>query len=237
MADTRNYNIWVGEPQLPPHTVDVGLCTEPNLELMTQLQPSLILCSNGYGLPPEKLQRIAPIMGFDLNRGDGKPLSAARWRSAKNSLFLEVMEQLGLTNAWQGETKFWGSAVIGIERLTHLRDVEAICFDHNNDTDMAQLARSRCGRHCPLCAPDAFSACRRSGITVQPVGAALCSRAGTRAGDALMCQRIFPVLLTALFLLAQLLSVINLRAALPTAQWSQALTAPDLNNIDQMLFY
>ena len=78
VADTRNYNIWVGEPPLPPQTVDVGLRTEPNLELMTQLHPSLILCSNGYGPPPEKLKRIAPIMGFDLNRGDGKPLSAAR---------------------------------------------------------------------------------------------------------------------------------------------------------------
>lgn len=195
VADTRNYNIWVGEPPLPPQTLDVGLRTEPNLELMTQLQPSLILCSNGYGPPPEKLKRIAPIMGFDLNRGDGKPLSAARdslrvlarriGREAeaeahlqlldrelaaarqrlapyaarpvllmslmdsrhalafgKNSLFLEVMEQLGLTNAWQGETNFWGSAVIGIERLAHLRDVETICFDHANDADMAQLSRS-----------------------------------------------------------------------------------------------
>lgn len=195
VADTRNYNIWVGEPPLPPHTLDVGLRTEPNLELMTQLQPSLILCSNGYGPSPDKLRRIAPIMGFDLNRGDGRPLSAARdslralaarigreaeaeahlqmldrelaaarqrlapWAArpillmslmdsrhalafGKNSLFLEVMEHLGLTNAWQGETNFWGSAVIGIERLAHLRDVEAICFDHDNDADMAQLSRS-----------------------------------------------------------------------------------------------
>lgn len=195
VADTRNYNVWVGQPPLPPHTVDVGLRTEPNLELMTQLQPSLILCSNGYGPSPEKLQRIAPIMGFDLNRGDGKPLSAARdslralaariGREAeaeahlqqldqalaaarqrlashakrpvllmslmdsrhalvfgKNSLFLEVMEHLGLTNAWQGETNFWGSAVTGIERLAYLRDAEAICFDHDNDGDMAQLGGS-----------------------------------------------------------------------------------------------
>ncbi len=78
VADTRNYNIWVGKPPLPSHKVDFGLCTEPNLKLMTQLQPSLILCSNGCGPSPEKLRGIAPIMGFDLNRGDGKPLSAAR---------------------------------------------------------------------------------------------------------------------------------------------------------------
>ncbi len=207
VADTRNYNVWVGEPPLPPHTIDVGLRIEPNIELMTQLQPSLILCSNGYRPPPEKLQRISPIMCFDLNRGDGKPFSAARdslralatrigseaeahlqmldrelaaarqrlapyaqrpillmslmdSRNAlafgKNSLFLEVMEQLGLTNAWQGETNFWGSAVMGIERLAHLRDV-------------------------------------------------YCSRAGTHAGDALMRHRYFPaVLLGLLFVLALL---------------------------------
>ena len=195
VADVHNYNIWVGEPSLPAGVVDVGLRTEPNLELMAQMQPSLILCSNGYGPSKEKLMRIAPIMGFDLNSGDGKPfstaraslrqlasrlglsaeaeqhlravdneLAAARQRLAphagrtlllmslldsrhaitfgKNSLFLEVMTLLGLKNAWQGETNFWGSAVVGIEQLAHLGDVDAICFDHDNEADMQQLMRS-----------------------------------------------------------------------------------------------
>lgn len=195
VADVHNYNIWVGEPSLPAGVVDVGLRTEPNLELMAQMQPSLILCSNGYGPPKEKLMRIAPIMGFDLNSGDGKPfstaraslrqlasrlglsteaeqhlravdneLAAARQRLApyagrtlllmslldsrhaitfgKNSLFLEVMTLLGLKNAWRGETNFWGSAVVGIEQLANLGDVDAICFDHDNEADMQQLMRS-----------------------------------------------------------------------------------------------
>ena len=195
VADLHNYNIWVGEPSLPAGVVDVGLRTEPNLELMAQMQPSLILCSNGYGPSKEKLMRIAPIMGFDLNSGDGKPfstaraslrqlaaqlglssraeqhlrtvdseLAAARQRLApyagrtlllmslldsrhaitfgKNSLFLEIMTLLGLKNAWQGETNFWGSAVIGIEQLAPLSDVDVICFDHDNEADMQQLMRS-----------------------------------------------------------------------------------------------
>ena len=51
-----------------------------------------------------------------------------------------------------------------------------------------------------------------------------------------MRHRYFPAaLLSLLFLLALLLSVINLRAALPSAQWAQALLSPDLNNIDQAL--
>ncbi|KAF6657402.1 Fe(3+)-hydroxamate ABC transporter substrate-binding protein FhuD [Enterobacteriaceae bacterium EKM102V] len=195
VADLHNYNIWVGEPPLPAGVTDVGLRTEPNLELMVQMQPSLILCSNGYGPSKEKLMRIAPIMGFDLQSGDGKPLTAARAslrqlaarlgvseraeqhlrevdaqlaaarqrlapyagrtlllmslldsRHAitfgKNSLFLEVMTLLGLKNGWQGETNFWGSAVVGIEQLAQAGDVQAICFDHDNDADMAQLMRS-----------------------------------------------------------------------------------------------
>lgn len=195
VADVRNYRIWVGEPQLPANTIDLGLRTEPNLELMTQLQPSLILHSNGYGPALDKLERIASTMGFDLNSGDGKPLTTARnslhalgvrlgreeqavqhlqyldeqlaaarerlkpWASrpillmslmdsrhavtfGANSLFLEVMEILGLTNAWHGETNFWGSAVVGLERLATVGDVQVICFDHDNDRDMQRVMKT-----------------------------------------------------------------------------------------------
>lgn len=195
VADMHNYNIWVGDPLLPSSVIDLGLRTEPNLELMTQLEPALILHSNGYGPALDKLQRIAPTMGFDLNSGDGKPLSTARhslqalgarigreaqaaqhlqdvdeqlaaarerlkpWADrplllmslmdsrhaitfGKNSLFLEVMESLGLRNAWQGETNFWGSAVVGLERLAEVGDVQVICFDHDNDRDMQQVMQT-----------------------------------------------------------------------------------------------
>ncbi len=195
VADMHNYNIWVGDPPLPSSVIDIGLRTEPNLELMTQLEPALILHSKGYGPALDKLQRIAPTMGFDLNSGDGKPLSTARhsllalgarlgrealavqhllfveeqlaaarerlkpWADrpvllmslmdsrhaitfGRNSLFLEVMETLGLSNAWQGETNFWGSAVVGLERLAEVGDVQVICFDHDNDRDMQQVMAS-----------------------------------------------------------------------------------------------
>lgn len=195
VADLRNYTVWVDEPRLPANTIDLGLRTEPNLELMTQLEPSLILHSNGYGPALEKLERIAPTMGFDLNSGDGKPLSTARkslhalgarigreaqavqhlqfvdaqlaaarerlkpWADrpvllmslmdsrhaitfGTNSLFLEVMETLGLTNAWHGETNFWGSAVVGLERLAEVGDVQVICFDHDNDREMQQVMKT-----------------------------------------------------------------------------------------------
>ncbi|WP_151994989.1 Fe(3+)-hydroxamate ABC transporter substrate-binding protein FhuD [Buttiauxella massiliensis] len=192
MADTTNYKAWVGEPKLPDGIIEVGLRTEPNLELLTQLKPSLILYSAGYGPSPEKLARIAPGLGFSFNDGSGKPLTVARQSLAelgeklgmqqeardhllkfdqfieqmkprfasrgdkpvllmtlldsrhalvigKNSLFQQVMELLGVKNAWAGETNFWGSAVVGLERLAEVKDADVICFDHNNDAEMARV--------------------------------------------------------------------------------------------------
>lgn len=53
-----------------------------------------------------------------------------------------------------------------------------------------------------------------------------------------MRHRLFPVaLLSVLFLSALALTLINLRQALPVAQWSQALWSPDVNNVQQMVFH
>lgn len=53
-----------------------------------------------------------------------------------------------------------------------------------------------------------------------------------------MRHRLFPVaLLSVLFLSALALTLINLRQALPVAQWPQALWSPDVNNVQQMVFH
>lgn len=184
-ADLVNYQIWVNEPTLPPGVIDIGLRTEPNLEYMAQLKPSLILYSAGYGPAPERLARIAPGLGFSFNDASGKPLDVAR-RSllqlgetlgmtqqatqhlnffdsyietmrprfdgrrqrpvllmsfldtrhalvvGKHSLFDQVMTLLGLRNAWQKETNFWGTAVVGIEQLATIRGAEVLCLEHND---------------------------------------------------------------------------------------------------------
>ena len=49
VADIPNYRLWVNEPALPDSVIDVGLRTEPNLELLTQMKPSFIVWSAGYG--------------------------------------------------------------------------------------------------------------------------------------------------------------------------------------------
>ncbi|EON9162894.1 Fe(3+)-hydroxamate ABC transporter substrate-binding protein FhuD, partial [Escherichia coli] len=77
VADTINYRLWVSEPPLPESVIDVGLRTEPNLELLTEMKPSFMVWSAGYGPSPEMLARIAPGRGFNFS--DGKqPLAMAR---------------------------------------------------------------------------------------------------------------------------------------------------------------
>ncbi|HEI8868182.1 Fe(3+)-hydroxamate ABC transporter substrate-binding protein FhuD [Serratia sp. AKBS12] len=193
VADIYNYNLWVNEPALPASVIDVGQRTEPNLELLQQLQPSLLLLSQGYGPSPQQLAPIAPGMAFNFNDGSGKPLTVARQslrqlaqrlgletraqrhlmqfdafigdarrrlqgyttqplllfslvdaRHAliigQQSLFQEVMDQLGIANAWQGETNFWGSAVVGIERLAAVKNARAIYLDHGNQAMLEQVS-------------------------------------------------------------------------------------------------
>lgn len=192
VADIPNYRMWVNEPVLPDSVIDVGLRTEPNLELLTQMKPSMLVWSAGYGPSPKILARIAPGRSFAFS--DGKqPLEQAR-RSllemaellnkqdvahrhlaefdayidslkprfaqrgerpllmmslldprhmlvfGPNCLFQEILDRLGVKNAWQGETNFWGSTVVGIDRLAAYKDVDVLCFDHGNTADMRRLA-------------------------------------------------------------------------------------------------
>jgi ABC-type Fe3+-hydroxamate transport system substrate-binding protein len=56
-----------------------------------------------------------------------------------NCLFQEVLDAFGIPNAWQGETNFWGSSIVGIDRLASWRDVDVLCFDHGNGKEMETL--------------------------------------------------------------------------------------------------
>ncbi|MFP1892797.1 Fe(3+)-hydroxamate ABC transporter substrate-binding protein FhuD [Lonsdalea quercina] len=193
IADKHNYQRWVKSPTLPDSVVDVGLRTEPNLELLTQLRPSLLLYADGFGPAPAQMARIAPGMGFSFINGDDGPLESAR-RSlralgdrlglrpaaeqhlalfsrfmaqarvnlqaytrrplllftvmdarhvlilGRHSLFQSVMDELGIENAWQGETNAWGSIIVGMERLATLSaEAEAMCFDHGNSALMEEV--------------------------------------------------------------------------------------------------
>ncbi|MGU0044580.1 Fe(3+)-hydroxamate ABC transporter substrate-binding protein FhuD [Escherichia coli] len=189
VADTINYRLWVSEPPLPDSVIDVGLRTEPNLELLTEMKPSFMVWSAGYGPSSEMLARIAPGRGFNFS--DGKqPLAMARKsltemadllnlqsaaethlaqyedfirsmkprfvkRGARPLLLTTLIDSApyaGLrskqlvpgismstaSHAWQGETNF-GSTAVSIDRLAAYKDVDVLCFDHDNSKDMDAL--------------------------------------------------------------------------------------------------
>ncbi|MEX5382118.1 Fe(3+)-hydroxamate ABC transporter substrate-binding protein FhuD [Cronobacter muytjensii] len=192
VADVPNYRLWVNDPPLPDSVIDVGLRTEPNLELLTQLEPSLMIWSSGYGPAEAQLKRIAPGMGMTFTDGKAplamarqslltlaerlglqagakahldafdqfltrmKPRFAARGKRpllmmslldarhaltiGTNSLFQPVLDAVNVPNAWQDDTNFWGSAIVGVERLAQFKDADVICFEHGDDQAMQQLA-------------------------------------------------------------------------------------------------
>ncbi|HBS81709.1 ABC transporter substrate-binding protein [Vreelandella alkaliphila] len=66
VAQQSDYHQWVGEPQIPDTATDMGLRTQPNLELLAQVPPEQTLISPMFaGLTP-RLERIAPVTSFSL---------------------------------------------------------------------------------------------------------------------------------------------------------------------------
>lgn len=57
-------------------------------------------------------------------------------------LYQNVLDRIGLTNAWSGPTNYWGYATVGIERLATTADVELIAFEPVPPDAQATLRRS-----------------------------------------------------------------------------------------------
>lgn len=171
VPDLDGYDRWVVEPELPPDVVDLGSTFDPNVELIQQLEPDLILTTPFLAGVRHRLERIAPTFSLaiyspeeggayesaqdvtrrlgerldrqrearelirrvdstlaaareTLRRHDDTPLYFVRFMDPRHvrvfgeeSLFDDVMEQVGLPNAWRGETNYWGFSTVGIEAL------------------------------------------------------------------------------------------------------------------------
>ncbi len=171
VAQTEGYRRWVGTPALPEDVVDLGLRIEPNLELLSQLKPDLILITPQFAASRAQLERIAPVQSLAIytREAEGyvgaqqvtRELAALLERETegealiervearllkvrqrlsqypvpalyiatfldarhvrlfgKQSLYQGVLDRVGLRNAWQGPTNYWGFTQAGIERLS-----------------------------------------------------------------------------------------------------------------------
>ncbi|XKE44534.1 ABC transporter substrate-binding protein [Halomonas organivorans] len=66
VAQVEAYHAWVGEPGLPETTIDLGLRSQPNLELLASLAPERILISPMFANLAPRLERIAPVETLPL---------------------------------------------------------------------------------------------------------------------------------------------------------------------------
>ncbi|WP_083586080.1 ABC transporter substrate-binding protein [Chelatococcus daeguensis] len=78
VPETRTYADWVISPALPPGTADVGLRVEPNLEILQQLAPDLILAIAEHETIRPLLERIAPVLSLPIYGPQGTPYTVAQ---------------------------------------------------------------------------------------------------------------------------------------------------------------
>ncbi|QUE74788.1 iron-siderophore ABC transporter substrate-binding protein [Stutzerimonas stutzeri] len=64
VADADDYRAWVVRPTLPDSVTRVGTRTEPNLELLAQLDLDLIVITPLLEDMRDKLERIAPVVSY-----------------------------------------------------------------------------------------------------------------------------------------------------------------------------
>lgn len=180
LAQIDDYVAWVGE-DVPDSVTDLGLRTQPNMELLASLQPDEIIISPMFSNLEPLLSEIAPVRTYSLYTPgtevwpelqsltrqlgelsghqaeaeqliddsdarmnelatlvpqDTRPLIAVQFMDARHvrvfgagSLFVAVMEQLGLDNAWQETTNTWGFTLVGIEHLASLDEARLVVVE------------------------------------------------------------------------------------------------------------
>lgn len=195
VGDISGYGDWVQGPALPQATIDLGSRSEPNLEVLRELRPDLILGAYGYGLDESSFTRLAPTFNVPFYSSKAAPYAQARevtlqlgellGRGAQanglveridasiaeartslaqkpqnplcvvslfddrhvriygaGSLLQDVLDRLGLVNAWAGATNEWGFSTVGIEELVAVGEAQLISLDPIPPHIKIRIARS-----------------------------------------------------------------------------------------------
>ena len=203
VSDITGYNNWVSRPAIPAQVAELGLRTEPNLELLASLTPDLLILPEHSPLSVPRLQQIAPVWQYPfavpgksllqvatnnilllatrLNRETqalqyladyaqqqaldrqqlqpfaGKKILMFTLMSSRqalvltpDSIFGEVLQQLGLQCAWQGATSIWGSVITGIEQLLTCNADYVLQFSHNDQPLLNSLSGSPIWQQMPF---------------------------------------------------------------------------------------
>lgn len=207
LADLYDYPLTGALPAMPPDVIELGLPSEPNLELLQRLAPDLILLdASDAGIEP-RLSSIAPTVAIDLyNPAHGRPYVRARAETLRlgallgreaaaraylesveasldacakriaalpappsalivdlyddgrhlylygpNSMMQDVLDRLGVRNAWHGSTAA-GYLLVGIESLGAMGDATLYYISHGARDALAlhNLSRSALWQSLPL---------------------------------------------------------------------------------------
>jgi len=124
MCQRTFYAQHIKEPPLSPAIFDIGTITEPNLELLAQIRPSLILRSPGIGPDSRALKSIAPVIDIpyyidNLDHFDSAfrmLLHVARIVNAEEeaNIYLKNLE-LVFDKARNAVAEFQGRSLLGID--------------------------------------------------------------------------------------------------------------------------
>jgi iron complex transport system substrate-binding protein len=186
VADIEGYNAWVKIPVLlDENVVDIGSRAEPNLEVIAELDPDLIITVSFRALENfDELSAIAPTLVFnpypedlaisqyeemtttfmkiaravgreaegeavlaemettyeraqtaleEAGRGGEGFILSQGWTTdsvatfrlfTDNAMAVQILEQIGLTNAWDDAPQLYGYTEIGIEGFAELQEEE-----------------------------------------------------------------------------------------------------------------
>jgi iron complex transport system substrate-binding protein len=78
VTEVEGYRRWVGEPALPDSAIELGLRATPNLELLQQVGPDLIVANPAQAATIPDLGTIAPCVTATIYFPDGQPFRGAQ---------------------------------------------------------------------------------------------------------------------------------------------------------------
>ncbi|MFE3838518.1 iron-siderophore ABC transporter substrate-binding protein [Pseudogemmobacter sonorensis] len=74
ISERSGWDEWVVEPALPPDVRELGISSEPNLEVLAQLAPDLILVTPFLDAQIARLERYAPVLRLETFIWNGRPI-------------------------------------------------------------------------------------------------------------------------------------------------------------------
>jgi len=85
-----------------------------------------------------RISALHPLPVLLLNFMDGRHVRVY----GGSGLYQNVLERIGVSNAWTGETNYWGYSTVGIEKLATSQNLRLIAFEPIPPDTQPTLARS-----------------------------------------------------------------------------------------------